>query len=374
MNTQIDVFVLDFYDSLFERIFTHPFQRPIPDLRKRKAIARQVEESADSSSQVLQRFLLHSELSKRQVEDLFDQFSGLKKKIRIRNLARSSKKTESLQEEFLPSLPAPESFATEKERAAYRMALFHVLQSLMLIGPLMAEWQKLNFSSTFELIKRVNQKLDEISQDLQGVATLGKRVKGNSYELTYRDYLLQRFYRIEAGTVKITTDLHVDLNMLFVEPQVKILPVLPPRKEGEHFNDLMALESARFLFQGNQGQEFQGNQGQELEKQAKGENQEQRQSFQKQVEQSSRLVMIGAPGSGKSTALEWLQLRLAARENANLPYLPLLLRLRQLDLQNLPQGKDLIEAVTSSRDQADLMPEGWIEEKMRAGKVLPFFH
>ncbi|WP_176722345.1 hypothetical protein [Candidatus Thiosymbion oneisti] len=40
------------------------------------------------------------------------------------------------------------------------------------------------------------------------------------YELTYRDYLMQRFHRVEAGMVKMTTNLNVDLQELFVMPRV----------------------------------------------------------------------------------------------------------------------------------------------------------
>jgi hypothetical protein len=48
--------------------------------------------------------------------------------------------------------------------------------------------------------------------------------------LTYRDFLLQRFHRIEAGKVRMTTNLAVDLAELFVMPRV--LPRQPKMAES----------------------------------------------------------------------------------------------------------------------------------------------
>ncbi len=87
-----------------------------------------------------------------------------------------------------------------------------------------------------------------------------------------------------------------------------------------------------------------------------------------------RNVIVGAPGSGKSTFLEWLQLKLAAVEEelvmAGKQAIPLLLRIRQLDPPNLPRGAALIEKATASKDRAALMPQGWIDRQMKEGRVL----
>jgi hypothetical protein len=92
----------------------------------------------------------------------------------------------------------------------------------MLVGPVMAEWQKLKFSSTFELPGRVVNKLNEISNQIDAQGKSGQAGADESYELQYRDYLLQRFHRVEAGTVRMTTNLDVDLRELFVMPRVMV--------------------------------------------------------------------------------------------------------------------------------------------------------
>src|SRR5712692_1643267 len=49
--------------------------------------------------------------------------------------------------------------------------------------------------------------------------------------------------------------------------------------------------------------------------------------------------------------------------------LPLLLRVRQLNPQELPNGSKLIEKATGSKDFPNLMPPGWIERQMKHGRV-----
>ena len=93
-----------------------------------------------------------------------------------------------------------------------------------------------------------------------------------------------------------------------------------------------------------------------------------------QVRSASRNVFVGVPGSGKSTFFEWLQLSVANVDEeliaGGAQAIPLLLRVRQLDPKNLPHGADLIEKATASRDRAILMPDGWIDRQMQAGRVL----
>lgn len=91
------------------------------------------------------------------------------------------------------------------------------------------------------------------------------------------------------------------------------------------------------------------------------------------IKSSQSNLIIGAPGSGKSTFMEWLQLKLASVEEelimAGKQAIPLLLRVRQLDAHNLPQGATLIEKATGSKDRATIMPPGWIDRQMQQGRI-----
>jgi hypothetical protein len=239
---------------------------------------------------------------------------------------------------------------------------------LMLVARVMAKWQGLDFSSTFELPRRVVDQLNTISEQLNALGASGQDAADKRFELTYRDYLLQRFHRVEAGTVRMTTNMDVDLRELFVMPRVL---VRPQRRKREGVTSLdpaspMDLAAARMIF---------GDRDEEVEqadtakkKKSKGV------KALTQVKRILRNVIVGAPGSGKSTLFEWLQLKLASVEVMHVlggeQAIPLLLRVRQLDPKKLPKGVALIETAIASKDRAALMPRGWIERQMKAGRVL----
>ena len=73
---------------------------------------------------------------------------------------------ESIVEDLLPELPLPEAVKRTEQEAVYRVALHSIVQVLMFVGPVMAEWSKLNFSSIFELLRGVVNRLNQISQQL----------------------------------------------------------------------------------------------------------------------------------------------------------------------------------------------------------------
>lgn len=54
--------VIGFFSDHFERIFSVPFRRAITETLRRRAVIRQVEESADAASQSLTRLLVNEQL------------------------------------------------------------------------------------------------------------------------------------------------------------------------------------------------------------------------------------------------------------------------------------------------------------------------
>lgn len=185
------------------------------------------------------------------------------------------------------------------------------------------------------------------------------------YELSYRDYLMQRFYQVEAGTVKMATNLNVDLRELFVMP--KVLPRKTDADTAQDAAELMNLDAARQRFGDSRFRK------QAIERKPNSKKEPAGITASEQIRQAKRNVLVGAPGGGKSTFLEWLQIQLAMGDE-ELPMngqqeIPLLLRIRQLDIQHLPEGIDLIAKATASEDWAKRMPNGWIVRQMDAGRV-----
>jgi len=359
--------VIDFYEDLFDCIFSQPFTPLIQERLKRNVVIRQVQESADAASQSLTRFFLNQHLSESQVAEILAGFLTLRDLLKLDDIAKPNETPESMVESLLMKIPCPPCVQTSGDGAVYRIALHSIVQVLMQVGPVMAEWQKLNFSTTFELPRRVVKKLNTISIQLDTLGKARQAAADERYELSYRDYLLQRFYRVEAGTVRMTTNLDVDLRELFVMPKVYVRPV---RKEEEGDGTtpegtLMDLDQARKLL-------FSSHEDEVVERPE--DKDEVGIIALEQVLKYPRNVLIGAPGSGKSTFLEWLQVRLAAVEEELImgggQAIPMLLRVRQLNPRKLPADRaGLIEIATASKDRADLMPIGWMERQMQEGRV-----
>lgn len=363
----IDDQVLDFFNTLFEKIFSGPFESLIPQRRKRNDVVRQIEASADAASQSLYRFFRNEQLKEQAVANILNGFAGLSSRIQLEDIANPNVAPEELADDLLADSPCPQEVQETKQDAVYRVALHSVVQVLMLVGPVVAEWQKLNFSSTFELPRQIVSRLNQITEQLDALSHSGQEAADERFELTYRDFLLQRFHRVEAGTVRMTTNLAVDLRELFVMPHIELRP-LPKKEDSADSADaeaLMDLASARALL--SRGVEETGSSDSE-KKDDPGV------TALEQVRRYPLNVIIGVPGSGKSTFLEWLQLQVADAAEVlvmgDQQAIPLLLRVRQLDPEDLPRGSALIEKATASRDLAALMPEGWVDRQMKQGRVL----
>lgn len=357
--------VVDFYYAVFDRIFGEGARLGIPGRLKRDEVLREIQGWAGAASQSLTRFLLNKQLAEQHVEAILEGLALATDSLKLDDVANSNIAPETVVETRLGGVKCPEPARAAGHDAIFRVALHSVVQVLMQVGPVMAQWQNLRFAGTFEPPRRLAARLNQISEQLGEIARSGPSGADESYELEYRDYLLQRFHRVEAGTVRMTTNLDVDLRELFVSPRAMVRPV---RKEGEGAGPtataFMDLAAARQYF------------GERAERDGP------RKSVQEgarglmaldQVKAGARNVLVGAPGSGKSTFLEWLQLQLSGGYEplpmAGKQAIPLLLKVRQLDCRNLPSGPRLIQAATASQDRAALMPQDWIGRQMKKGRV-----
>ncbi|MFN8634032.1 MAG: NACHT domain-containing protein [Chloroflexota bacterium] len=366
MAASIEDQVVDYFQRLFSRLFGEPFSARLADQRlRRNAVLRQVDESADAASEALTRLFLNREIPADDVESLLQTIEAASDHLTADELTNSLVVPETIVEDLLDRALASDGRAVHDD-SLYRVALHTVVQVLTLVGPVMAEWQKLSFSSTFELPRRIVNRLTQIGEQLDVLAGAGRSAADDRYELLYRDYLLQRFFRVDAGTVRMTTSLSVDVRELFVMPR---LCERPPRETAAELGlaedaALMSLEVARQLLTAP-GESAQGTTEQDASEPV---------PVLDHVRSSGNVAIVGAPGAGKSTFLEWLQLRVASAEEELVmngrQAIPLLLRVRQLDPLHLPEGGALVERALASRDQAALMPDGWIERQLRAGRVL----
>lgn len=215
-------------------------------------------------------------------------------------------------------------------------------------------------SLEYALPRRVIDRLNQTSVQLGAFGTGGVTAADQSYELLHRDYLLQRFHRVEAGTVRLTTNLAVDIRDLFVLPRVRERRRELDATRPDGGGNLMDLSAARAFITAQDDH-------------AGGPIETARSIFDA-VHDHRRPLIIGTPGSGKSTFLEWLQVMVASAEEPMVltgkQAIPLLLRLRQLNPRDLPTGSELIAKATLSQERVTLMPPGWAERQLASGRVL----
>jgi hypothetical protein len=346
---------------------SRPFRPRIQERLRRNEVMRQIESSADAASQSVIRLFRNQRLTEKQVQNILGGLARLGELLKLEDIANTNIPPESVAEGLLPRLPISKTVQRAKQEPVYRVALNSIVQVLMLVGPVMLEWNRLKFSRTFEPPRRLVNRPNQFSEQLSAIGSSGPSAADGEYELTHRDYLLQRFHRVETGTVRMTTNLDVDLRELFVTPRVLPRPVVEDCGSGALVgpDSLMNLVSAREVFGGRRKAEGEPQQSEKKDESV---------SALDQVRSSARTVIVGAPGGGKSTFLEWLQLMVASGEEefvlAGQQAIPLMLRLRQLDPLNLPRGAALIEKATASKDRMTLMPAGWVERQMRQGRVL----
>ena len=164
--SSIDEQVIDFYYELFDRIFTQPFRPTIKERLRRDAVSRQIEEAAGAASQALARFFLSEQLTEQQVAEVLRGFTYLYNLIKLEDVANPNRTPEALVEEILKRYPCPSAVSEVGSQAIYRVALHLTVQVLMLVGPVMTEWQRLSFSSTFEMPRRI---VSQIKPDYGGI-------------------------------------------------------------------------------------------------------------------------------------------------------------------------------------------------------------
>ena len=359
MNPEVTQRAIDFMSGLFDRVFGQRFVARIDQPFKRKRVLRQVEDSADAAAQSLDRLLNATNLTPAQAEALLAALAPVGETLTLDAVADVGMPAERLLDRLEAVLRPPAADGAADLESAFTAAAFVTVQALTQVGPTFREWERLSFSDAFEFPRKIVAKLNEISQRLEELGLIAGLADAQ-YELLYRDYLLQRFHRVEAGTVRMTTNLNMDLRELFVMPALAPAAASVPEAVGDG-ETLLNLEAARKIYQraANVMDEGEG---------AGGE------PALDVLHESPRAAIIGAPGAGKSTLLEWLQLEVG---DARVPFvlngkqaIPALLRLRQLDPDALPAPDGILDAILPSKIYSGLAPKDWLKDRMAEGRVL----
>src|SRR5579862_3532178 len=168
--------IVDFYNALFENIFFIPFAARLTERRRRDAVRFQILEAAGAVSQSLERFFASQQLDAEQVGCILTALEFITANLSLEQIANPNTPPERIVEDLLqiPSGSGPlKQVAQANQEAVYRVALYSVVQGLMQIGPVMAEWQNIGFPATFELSRRIIARLNAISAQLDVLGSAG---------------------------------------------------------------------------------------------------------------------------------------------------------------------------------------------------------
>lgn len=192
MSSPVENQVIEFFAALFESIFSAPFRAGIAEKQKSRAVIRQVEEAADAASQSLTRFLKSEKLPASRVALVLEALRPLGELLSLEDPSSTYTNPEDLAIRLAEKLNFQASEGEKKLQAIFPESVLSVIQVLLLVGPVMAEWQRLRFATTFELPRRIVDRLNQIGEQLELLGRAGPSLADERFELGYRDYLLQR--------------------------------------------------------------------------------------------------------------------------------------------------------------------------------------
>jgi len=373
--------LLDFHATLFERLFAQPLTARIKDPLRVRAVRRQIEDAADAASQWLGRFFKQRRLAAKETQAILKGLLPIGDVLALAELGNPNLAAESLSRRVLANLSLPKLIQQTQRQAEFEVAAYGLIQILSIVAPVLLDWQRAKFANSYEPVRRIVLRLHQTSDQIDALGSAGNA--DERFELGFRDHLLQRFFKVDVGLIRATGQLDVDLRQLWVMPNVG--PVRGPIRRHEKLMDVAA---AREALRPSPSKPLPAPVA-EIERTGLSEwldgeiadafDAAKAQPALEAVLQQPRLVLVGVPGSGKSTLMEWLQVQVAGAEidliANDQQAIPLLLRVRELspilDTLDTPDTFDTLMAhVPGGAPQAALMPQGWLTRQMQAGRVL----
>ncbi|MCF2146182.1 NACHT domain-containing protein [Desmonostoc muscorum LEGE 12446] len=346
---------IGFFEKVLGGIILAPVKDKIGDIIKQRNVERKIGECADVAGQLLDNYFQGEKLSEGQVELVIYE---VQQAIHLSNinaelLASVSLKPEKLFDHILGKYPIPQSIREEKLEYLFEMALQVSAERLCEVALSFTDWEKQGWKRNFDGIDKILEKLNEIIDKIGSGGESGDEKFENLY---YRSYLLRKLARIDASTLRASSSVSLDLTTVFVEPDVISISKLfqVQENEAQKIDCLISLENERQNFI------------------SRGESEDKRVAAETFIPQHKKCAIVGLPGSGKTTLLQHLLLVAANCEilfGETKGVVPVLIKIRELDLNNLPGADKLLQAAEGNQVLSDKCP-GFLERQLEIGRVL----
>lgn len=351
---------LNFFDKLVEKCFLDGAAKKITDALDARNVKRQISKAAEMPAQMLANYFSPEGLNETQIhavlasiEDAIDNAD-----ITAKMLASTSLDAEKLTRLLLDKYPTPTSLQAEGLEWPYRMALKISAESLCHIGTRFADWECAAWSRTFDAFDRLAENQEGILKNQEEIQkNLGPSFEGaedKRFAQNYRAHIVRRLGIIDGSTLRVSSALAVDLPMVFVQPDVMESTPLDIGEELASLEQLAPLEEAR----------------QELIEHLQAKFFDEHRAAETFVTEHARCAIVGSPGSGKTTLLQHLLLSIAKghlRFDDQDRLLPILVRVRQLDANNLPSIEALLHLESRIFENAR---HGFLNRQFQAGHVV----
>ena len=338
---------INFFDKLLIAIVTGEIKDRIKDIRKQRNVQRKISECSETAGENLINYFRNENIDEIQVDFILYEVQQAidTAKIDARFLANASFNEQKLVDIILEKYLIPEDIKREELERIFNMVLLISAEQLCQIALTFADWEKEAWRRNFEGFDRLEKGQKIIIEKL---SDREKNSLKDSQKNIYISSILRKQVKIECYSLRLSAINSLDLVKVFVEPDIIEIPKLPKNKDNitKADIDLISLEQARKQF-------------------IDREEEKNRSPAKQLLQQYQKCAIVGVPGSGKTTLLQHIFWS-TANESSNL--IPVLLKVRELDLDNLP-GVDDIIAFAENKILSDRL-KGFLDRELDKGKVL----
>ncbi|MBM3475676.1 MAG: NACHT domain-containing protein [Armatimonadetes bacterium] len=252
---------------------------------------------------------------------------------------------------------------TDEAKALLREVLTEVVAETVRLRPAIEEWEKRNWDRNFDLLGAIGEDTRATREDVRVIRetmegpTKLDDAKAQRFERLYRAWLAEDTSRIRLLGIRTPEVVDFDLETAWVDLGVAALRQTAPAGElPEELEEIASLETVRRRL-----------------RRARHEAGEPAGSVDAMLAVQRRLVIVGAPGSGKTTLMRYLahlaakgELRKVGRRLRE-DRLPFLFLVRSLNVKALPRPEEFIARLAPNLEGQ--YPEGFVTQQLANGRA-----